>query len=662
MSTRRLRSLTPALTGALTPALIATGAIAASPAKPMAEVVLPAQEVRIAQPMQLDMARLMSARAGESWSVTLPRVGERRLHLETVVTGPKGRKSWHGRLGDAPGDRIFLKQTAQGLQGGVRVGGRLFAVAQRGRGVLVTAPASSVAAVSTQAFVLGPAVEPGVRVITPNLAALADAPVGSEWAMPLPNGQTEVVVITASGIDEHGLQQVSAISRMDGIGQSSQWTVGPDAVFATLHTSQGEYQVVTRQGRTEILDPRAAGLSAPQGEDHIEAPDGHDHDHGGFAVAAAGGVNVAAAGPAAAPVSAGATATAVSTPLGQPVPLKAGTVDTQINLLMAYSPSLVTLWGTESAARTRMVNLVEVANQAYVNSGTGARFRVVGWRLVKAADATPQVQLDALRRDAGAFAGTAAQRLSQGAAMTVFVAPFNAVTSKTRTCGLAYVPAARAAGLAAYRQQAPSLMFSSINDGQHGNAYCESLTLAHELGHNLGAAHDKANSSFAGVFAYSYGKGTAGQFGTVMSYIQPKVALFSSPQLSCTARNAPCGTPSENVVATVLQTKSTVAALGRASAAAVSADGSVQVAGWVLQPNGSPHTAGGVTLTPTVASVACSVGATGLYSCRVPAGVNSVSLRAAVGIRGRTITPAVGTFAVDRASNTPVNATRFVVK
>ncbi len=648
MSLRRLSLLSCAL--------MASGACVASPAQAAGAVVLPAKEVRIEQPMQIDIARLMQARVGESWVVNLPRVGERRLTLETVVLGRDGRKSWHGRLGDAPGERIFLKQTAKGLKGGVRVAGEVFAVAQHGTGGLRAEPAATVAAVSTQAFVLGPAVEPGVSVITPNLAALADAPVGSEWAMPLPGGQTEVVVITASGIDEHGFQQVSAISRMDGVGQSSQWTVGPDAVFATIHTPQGEYQVVTRQGRTEIFDPRAAGLSAPQGDDHVEAPDGDGGTE--LTVAAAGSVS---AGAGALTAGATATAAATSTP-AQPVPLKAGTVDTQINLLMAYSPSLVTWWGTETAARTRMVNLVEVANQAYVNSGTGVKFRIVGWRLVKAADATPQVQLDVLRRDAGAFAGTAAQRLTSGAAMTVFVSPFNAVTSATGTCGLAYVPAARAAGLPAYRQQAPSLMFSSINDGQHGGYYCESLTLAHELGHNLGAAHDKANSSFAGVLPYSYGKGVSGQFGTVMSYIQPKVALFSSPQLSCTAKKAACGTSTENVVATVLQTKGTVAALGRASAAAVGADGSVQVAGWVLQPNGSPYTGGGVKLAPTVASVACSVGSTGLYNCRVPSGVSSVTLRASVGVKGRSVTPAVGTFAVDRMSNTPVNATRFYVK
>ena len=52
------------------------------------------------------------------------------------------------------------------------------------------------------------------------------------------------------------------------------------------------------------------------------------------------------------------------------IPLKAGTVDTTINLLMTYSASYVAMWGNETAARTRLSNLVEVANSAYGNSGT----------------------------------------------------------------------------------------------------------------------------------------------------------------------------------------------------------------------------------------------------------------------------------------------------
>jgi len=610
----------------------------------------PDRDIRIEQPLQVDVAKLMQMKPGQQVVLELPRIGRQSITFETTTQGVDGLRYWHGRLGNDPRDRIYLKQTRKGLTGGVRFGGKVFALAQQGQGALGLAQTEAAVPSSSQAFTVGAASAPGVHPIASNFAALSSAEPGTEWALPLPGGQTEVVIVTRAALDEHGFQQISGISRLDGAAQSTQITVGPDAVFGTVHTVQGEYQIVTRQGRTEVLDPRAAGWSAPNGDDHQEAP-------ADLLAAAAGATSVPAANAAAAgPLTAASGATA------QTVPLKAGVVDTEINLLMSYSASLVSLWGSEASARTRLSNLVEVANQAYGNSGTGVRFKVVGWRQVRVADATPQVQLDALRRDAGAFAGTAAQKQAQGAAMTVFFAPFNATTGSTGTCGLAYVPAARAAGIDAYRQQAPSLMFAALNDGQHQSRYCESLTLAHELGHNLGAAHDKANSSFAGVFAYSYGKGVSGQFGTVMSYIQPKVALFSSPQLSCTSKKAPCGTSTENVVATFLQTKSTVAGLGRASAVAVGADGSVQAAGWVLQPNGTPYTAGGVTLTPTATNVSCTVGSTGLYNCRVPSGVNSVTLRAAIKVKGRSVTPAISTFNIDRMANTPVNATRFTVR
>lgn len=609
----------------------------------------PDRDIRIDQPLQVDAAKLMQMKPGQQVVLDLPRIGRQKITFEATTQGVDGLRYWHGRLGGDPRDRIYLKQTRKGLIGGVRFGGKVFALAQQRAGALELARAQAPLPSSSQAFTLGAASAPGVHPIASNFAALSSAEPGTEWALPLPGGHTEVVIVTRAALDEHGFQQISGISRLDGAAQSTQITVGTDAVFGTVHTVQGEYQIVTRQGRTQVLDPRAAGWSAPNGDDHEEAP-------AEILSAAAGTASGPEVSAAAGPLTDASGSTA------QAVPLKAGAVDTQINLLISYSASLASLWGSEASARTRLSNLVEVANQAYANSGTGVRFKVVGWRQVRVRDATPQVQLDALRRDAGAFAGTATQKQAQGAAMTVFFAPFNATTGSTGTCGLAYVPAARAAGIQAYRQQAPFLMFAALNDGQHQNRYCESLTLAHELGHNLGAAHDKANSPFAGVFTHSYGKGVAGQFGTVMSYIQPRVALFSSPQLSCTSNKTPCGTSTENVVATFLQTKSTVAALGRASAVAVGADASVQVAGWVLQPNGVPHTAGGVTLSPTSANVRCTVGSTGLYNCRVPGGVSSVTLRAAIHVKGRSVTPAIGTFKIDRMANTPVIAPRFTVR
>lgn len=45
-------------------------------------------------------------------------------------------------------------------------------------------------------------------------------------------------------------------------------------------------------------------------------------------------------------------------------------------------------------------------------------------------------------------------------------------------------------------------------------------TVTHELGHNFGLMHDRANSSYPGRFPYSYGYRTCGseKFRTIMAY------------------------------------------------------------------------------------------------------------------------------------------------
>jgi len=630
------------------PTVLATAVLALSVgAAHAAEPVVAPQGVNILSPMKLDARALLAMKAGEQVAIDFPVIGRKTVVFETTTRGIDGLAYWHGRLAGSTRDRVYLKQTSAGFVGAIRFADRQVAFQQQGS-ALRAVDASALAAVAGQAYAVGSSTEKGVHDISGNFAAIAQAGEGAEIALPLPGGLTEVAVVTRAAIDEHGFQQVTGVSRMDGIAYPTQLTISKDAVFGTVLTSQGEYQIVTRGGKTQILDPKTAGWQAPRGDDHIEVSGLLN----GEPLSAAAVVTTQAA------VTTTTTTTTTTTP--SLIPLKAGTVDTTINLLMTYSPSYVAMWGNETAARTRLSNLVEVANSAYGNSGTGIKFRVVGWRQVAVADATPQTNLGNLRLDTGGFAGTAAQKALNGAAMTVFFSPFNATTATTGTCGLAYVPAANAAGLASFKSQAPYLMFAALNDGQTSNGwYCESLTLAHELGHNLGNAHDKANSSFPGVFSYSYGKGVSGVFGTVMSYISPRVALFSSPQLKCTSAGAVCGTTTENVVASVLQTKSTVAALGKSTATTVASDGSFMVAGWLLNTTGTPFT-GAATFKVTTAGVTCASGSTGLYMCKVPAGVSSVTLSAAVA--GRSVTPTLATFGIDRLANTPVNATRFYVK
>jgi hypothetical protein len=602
----------------------------------------PGQVVPILTPLKLDAARLLSMQAGQKVAIAFPVVGSKTVVFETTTKGLDGSTYWHGSIDGSPRDRVFLRQNKTGqFVGAIRFGNRQVAFLQQADSTLVEAP---LAPVQGQAYTLGKSFEKGVTDIQGNLAAIAQAETGSEVSLPLPNGQVEVAVVTGSQLDDQGYLQISAVSRMDGSGSPTLITVGPQAVFGTVITNGSEYQIVTRQGKTQIVDPKAAGWAQLRGDDQADVSE---------PLTAAATVSGAGA------ATAGAIVNTTVTTSSTLKPLPAGAIDTTITLLMTYSPTYVTLWGSEAVARTRLSNLVQVANSAYAGSGTGIAFKIVGWSLVKQPDTTPQVNLAAMRADSGNFKGLNALKTTTGAAIAVFYAPFNTTTGSTSTCGLAYVPGAGSGGVAAYNAQVASSQFTALNDGQSGGYYCESLTLAHELGHTLGSVHDKANSSFTGAFAYSFGKGISGQFGTVMSYISPRVALFSSPQLTCTSSKLACGSSTENVVATFLQTKASAAKQGKASAASALVDGFTIVSGWVLNASGAPYT-GATTIKPSNAAVSCTTGTTGLYVCKVPNTLTSVTVQASA--TGKTVTPSTGTFGVERMANMPVNGTRFYVR
>jgi hypothetical protein len=662
VSVAALLSTGACLASAAGSAAIAAAASIPTPPAPALSAPLVAELTALrGTPVQLDALRLSALQVGERLTVKFPLVGTLTMVLDGQTAGQRGEHYWHGRLAKRPQDRIFIRQTANGFVAGLRLGARQYAFASASTaGAAVKATTLPLPTSQAWRVTQSPG-QMGVHTLDANLAQVAQAELGSEIALPLPGGQTEVMVLTRHEVDADGILQIQGVSRMDGQAAPTLLSVSPAGVFGVVMRQGREYQIVTRQGQVQILDPQGAGWTPPRGDDHL-ADQVALGDPGALTQALMAGAEpaVASAGTsstAAVTASAGVSGTAVvSAASTTPLPLKAGTVDTPITVLMSYSQTYVTVWGSEALARLRLSNLIQVANAAYANSGTGIAFKITGWALVKQPDTTPQVALPALRAGTGNFSGLPALKKSSGAAMTVFFAPFTTVTGSTNTCGLAYVPASSAQGLTAYKAQAGSLMFAALNDGQAGNYYCESLTLAHELGHNLGNAHDKANSSFPGVFSYSYGKGVSGQFGTVMSYISPRVALFSSPQLKCTTGGAACGTATENVVATLLQTKATVAALGTPSKASVLSEGFTNVAGWLLNADGTPYT-GVATLKASNAAVACTQGATGLYVCKVPNNVSSVSLT--VTATGKTVAPSVGSFSVSPLSNTPLNGTRF---
>ncbi|HEV7515753.1 MAG TPA: M12 family metallo-peptidase, partial [Thermoanaerobaculia bacterium] len=101
---------------------------------------------------------------------------------------------------------------------------------------------------------------------------------------------------------------------------------------------------------------------------------------------------------------------------------------------------------------------------------------------------------------------------------------------------------------------------------------CGHLTLAHEIGHNLGCEHDLGNADEApdqASFPYSYGHGVDGLFHTVMAYPSaclsgcPEIPNFSNPDVLY--NGTPTGIPDQrDNHRTIENTRALVASFGGA--------------------------------------------------------------------------------------------------
>ncbi|KAG9563238.1 hypothetical protein KCV01_g20766, partial [Aureobasidium melanogenum] len=145
-----------------------------------------------------------------------------------------------------------------------------------------------------------------------------------------------------------------------------------------------------------------------------------------------------------------------------------------------------------------------------------------------------------------------------GADLVTFVREYNAGNN---SCGVAYIPPGNYAA-------AGDLMYSVVSDGSLPTGYyCEATTLAHELGHNLGAQHNHEQDATGGLFPYSYGyRNFSAQFYDVMAYgpdANQRFWTFSNPQVQC--KGLPCGVADYADVARTLRLTMPIAAGFRAT-------------------------------------------------------------------------------------------------
>jgi hypothetical protein len=296
-------------------------------------------------------------------------------------------------------------------------------------------------------------------------------------------------------------------------------TFGADAVFGLIPQRHGQpLRIETRSGKTWLVENMPRYFTPIPGDsDGVIAPLPTNEAH------------AAAVGHAAA---------------SQPV-IFTPAVAAEVDVLVVYNASMVTAYGSDAAAQTRINQVAALANQAYVDSLAAMHINIVAAKLIDYTAATSnQGALDLLTNASADPVKTQidAWRTQYGADLVSLVRHFNYAVQLD--CGRAWIGGYHGGSFNA------GYGFSVVSDGVDSGAgyLCYEQTFAHELGHNMGGQHDTTTSG-GDYGAYTDSRGhrafvsTSG-FATVMAYPtgnQSVLSLFSNPALTTQCMGQPCG-------------------------------------------------------------------------------------------------------------------------
>ncbi|MEN0653523.1 MULTISPECIES: reprolysin-like metallopeptidase [Hyphobacterium] len=258
--------------------------------------------------------------------------------------------------------------------------------------------------------------------------------------------------------------------------------------------------------------------------------------------------------------------------VGEDVPVGSNGI---VDVAVFYSQSFETQWGMTSGARVQ--HLVAVLDTALVDSDTGMRARLVytGPVTLTEDDADQAQNLANLSGLTGDEAPTITQDLSAlRAYRTSHGADLIGIIQLTQDghggCGIANIlgaPASNGDINASWANQAYSVTGDWYGAG---GGFCSDITYAHEVGHNLGMAHnvEDAGGVGTGVRTFAHGHRQDCDFITIMAYPtnggacpggaprtignEMEATWFSNPSLTLCPNGQACGIAAPGEVSGVL--------------------------------------------------------------------------------------------------------------
>jgi hypothetical protein len=374
-----------------------------------------------------------------------------------------------------------------------------------------------------------------------------------------------------------------------GTGRETILTFGPKAVFGSIAVGDDTLDITTSGGRTWMVatDQRVAAderyaAATKFTSDALKSP----------VPVSSSTVATAAPRASAAPASVSESLTATSS-------------NAVVDLVMGYTSGFAARLGGTSQAVTRLNFMVDIANQAYANSRVSGRVRLVHTVEVNYPDATLNrtalFELSGLNcsttgsgtlhlpdTDANCTAGTVPSALkplitagaTYGADLVSLVRMYQ--VPENQSCGVSWLIGGGGQAIVGADRKYALSVISDTSGSQFpddGNT-CRNETLAHEMGHNMGLAHDPDAAAGSddsdgdnnpldpneyGRYSYSFGYSTdssKGNFYTIMAIPVPgqrSVRLFSNPDIS-DCEGFPCGVAAQDNARTLSQTMPLVAA------------------------------------------------------------------------------------------------------